>query len=149
MLPNLDTREVQVEPQRPLLKLSLTPPRRVSAAGATVPYRLTVSSHRRDALNVTVCDRPGVGLHVVAAPGAAQKRPGKACWQLKKLPVDRARAFTLRVRIQPGFPGGRLFDQAFAHATTARADPQRAVIIVPGHPSCRIVESNPVATASC
>ncbi len=147
-LPNIDTRKVKVKPKRPLLKLTLTPPKRVSAAGATVPYRLTVSSHRRNALNVTVCDQPGAGLHIVKAPGA-QRRGDEACWQLEKLRVNHPRVFTLRVRIDPGFPGGRLADRASAVATEARANPARALILVPGGPTCRIAESDPVAAASC
>ena len=147
-LPNIDTREVTVKPKRPLLKLKLTPPKRVSAAGATVPYRLTVTSHRRDALNVTVCDQPGAGLHIVKAPGA-ERRGDKVCWQLERLRVNHPHVFTLRVRIDPGFPGGRLVDRASATATEARANPARALILVPGSPTCRIVESDPVATASC
>ena len=147
-LPNIDTRKVRVKPKRPLLKLKLTPPKRVSAAGATVPYRLTVSAHRRNALDVTVCDRPGAGLRVVKAPGGLI-RGNKACWQLKKLVVNHSRVFALRVRIDPGFPGGRLVDRASATATEARANPARALILVPGGAACRSSGGDPVANASC
>ncbi len=147
-LPNIDLRKVKVKPERPRLKLKLTPPKRVSVAGATVPYRLAVSARRHEALNVKVCDWPQAGLHIVEAPGGELRGPS-VCWHFKKLPLGATRVFHLRARIDPGFPGGRLVDRATAVATEARARPARALIFVPGGPSCRVAETDPVATASC
>lgn len=154
-LPNVDVSKVAVEsaqshrkPRRPVLKLRLTPPRRVSKAGAEITYRLTVSAHRHDAHNVTVCDRPGARLRIVEAPGGRKVGAG-ACWRINQLRVDHSRVFTFRVRIDPGFSNGELHDHATATAADARARPDHALIIVLGRSSCRVATSNPVAIASC
>ena len=98
------------------------------APGATVKYRLVVTSKGGTAHGVVVCDKLPANMTYVAL-GTATMENGKACWRVGDL--TGSLTLSLTVKVDANAPAGTLTNNATATSTNAGRAKSSANVNVP------------------